>query len=575
MALTSTLFTGLSGLDVNQTRMNVVGNNIANVNTVAFKSSRALFTPQFYVTDAGGSPPDGNFGGTNPSQRGLGATVASIEKNFTSGSIEPTGHATDMAIDGNGFFITKSPSGQFYTRDGSFSLNSANQLVSTSGAFVQGYGVDAAANVIPGQLTNITIPLGTSTIARATQNVAMQGNLNAAGQLPTGVSILTSQPLTTVGGAAAPAATTLLTQLAATSAPGTALINAGDVYTLKGTKGGRTLASSTFTVTATSTVSDLTAFYQQGLGIDTGVPASTNPNIPAPGASIQVDAANPNSAMLVLTGNQGKDNALQLTGSAFTNQVGTAPFVFADGIDAGGIKSNPSGESVHTSFVAYDSLGTPISVDMTASLESKASTGNVWRFFATSGDSKAGGQVIGDGTLTFDGNGKLVTSTGTTIAVDRSGTGSATPLSVKVDFGKMTELTGDSSTLVMTKQDGSALGTLNSFSVGADGTITGAYSNGLTRTLGQVAMANFANPQGLDDKGGNVFGQGANSGVAVISSPLSLGNGALRAGALELSNVDLSTEFTNMIIASTGFSASSRVISTSNQLIQELLNSSR
>ncbi|HWE94813.1 MAG TPA: flagellar hook-basal body complex protein [Tepidisphaeraceae bacterium] len=575
MALTSTLFTGLSGLDVNQTRMNVVGNNIANVNTVAFKSSRALFAPQFYVTDQGGSPPDGTFGGTNPSQRGLGATVASIEKNFTPGALETTGHATDMAIDGTGFFVTKDPDGQFYTRDGSFTLNSANQLVTSSGAFVQGYGVDANANVIPGQLQNITIPLGTSTIARATQNVSMQGNLDAAGQLPNGVSILTSQDLTTIGGAAAPTGATLLTQLASTATPGTASMNVGDVFTLTGDKGGRTLPSSTFTVTPTSTVNDLTTFYQQGLGIDTGVPASTNPNIPAPGATLEADAANPNSAKLVITGNQGNDNALAMTGSAFVSQTGSLPFVFSDGTNAAGIKSNPSGESVHTSLVAYDSLGTPINVDITANLESKGSTGNVWRFTATSGDSKQGGQVVGDGTLTFDGNGALQASSGTTIAIDRTGTGSATPLSIKMDFSKMTELTGDSSSLVMTKQDGSPLGTLNSFNVGADGTITGAYSNGLTRTLGQVAIANFANPQGLDDKGGNVFAQGANSGVAVISSAMSLGNGAVRAGTLELSNVDLSTEFTNMIIASTGFSASSRVISTSNQLIQDLLNSAR
>src|SRR5437764_10005387 len=102
MALTSALFTGLSGLDVNQTRLNIVGNNIANVNTVAFKSSRALFKPQFYITDAGGSAPTTDFGGTNPDQRGLGASVAAIEKDFTAGAIEPTGKPTDMAIDGEG-----------------------------------------------------------------------------------------------------------------------------------------------------------------------------------------------------------------------------------------------------------------------------------------------------------------------------------------------------------------------------------------------------------------------------------------------------------------------------------------
>src|SRR5262245_44361429 len=99
MALTSTLYTGLSGLDVNQTRLNVVGNNIANTNTVAFKSSRALFKPQFYVTDIAGSPPSSDFGGQNPSQRGLGAVVASIQENFGQGSIEPTGKDTDLAID--------------------------------------------------------------------------------------------------------------------------------------------------------------------------------------------------------------------------------------------------------------------------------------------------------------------------------------------------------------------------------------------------------------------------------------------------------------------------------------------
>src|SRR3954469_13845927 len=107
MALTSTLFTGLSGLNVNQTRLNVVGNNIANVNTVGFKASRALFKPQFYVTDAAGAPPSGDFGGENPSQRGLGAVVAAVEKNFSPGAIEPTGRGTDMAIDGEGFFVVQ------------------------------------------------------------------------------------------------------------------------------------------------------------------------------------------------------------------------------------------------------------------------------------------------------------------------------------------------------------------------------------------------------------------------------------------------------------------------------------
>src|SRR5256885_8602138 len=128
MALTSTLFTGLSGLDVNQTRLNVVGNNIANVNTVAFKSSRAMFKPQFYVTDSGGSPPGDDFGGANPSQRRLGAVVGAIEKDFTPGPLEPTGRSTHTAIDGDGFFVVQASKAQRYTPARTFSPNPSNQL---------------------------------------------------------------------------------------------------------------------------------------------------------------------------------------------------------------------------------------------------------------------------------------------------------------------------------------------------------------------------------------------------------------------------------------------------------------
>src|SRR5918998_892233 len=180
MSLSSALFTGLSGLDVNQTRLGVVGNNIANVNTAALKSGGALLKPQFYVTDSGGTPPAGDFGGTNPNQRGLGAVVATIEKDFSTGAIEPTGKATDLAMDGDGFFVVQGE-GQRYTRDGSFSLNAANELVNTSGEYVQGYLADDEGNIQVGELNNITIPIGQTRTASATETVRMEGNLNADG----------------------------------------------------------------------------------------------------------------------------------------------------------------------------------------------------------------------------------------------------------------------------------------------------------------------------------------------------------------------------------------------------------
>ena len=238
MALSNTLFAGLSGLNVNQVKLNVVANNIANVNTVAFKSTRVEFKPQFYVTDAGGTQPQDPFGGTNPSQRGLGAEISALEKNFQPGSIEATGRPTDLAIDGDGFFVVKADE-QRYTRDGTFKINSLNQLVTNSGEIVQGFGVDKDFKVISGNLTSVVIPLGAATTASATNNVTFEGNLNAGGDVAAGASILTSQLLTTVGGGAPPAGATLLTNIAATTDSATPIFNNGDVFTLGGKKGGR------------------------------------------------------------------------------------------------------------------------------------------------------------------------------------------------------------------------------------------------------------------------------------------------------------------------------------------------
>ncbi len=360
--------------------------------------------------------------------------------------------------------------------------------------------------------------------------------------------------------------------MAAASTPNTQAFNVGDTLSLNGAqKGGRTLPSTSFTVTSTSTVQDLLTFYQQNLGIDTS--PTGDPSLPTPGATLQPDPANAANVQIAITGNEGNDNKLELPGSAFVNQNAQAPLAFNDGTNAAGVASDPSGESVHTPFLAYDSLGNPIQVEVTATLQSKSNAGNVWKFFATSRDNLSGkGPVIGEGTLTFDANGGLKAVTGNAVTIDRTGTGAHTPMSIALDFSGMTELSSQGSALALSNQDGMSPGSLASFSIGTDGIITGTYSNGLTRSLGQVAVASFANQNGLNNIGGNLYNQGSNSGTAVITAPQQLGTGSVRSGALELSNVDLSKEFTNLIIASTGFSASSRVISTSDQLIQDLLN---
>jgi flagellar hook protein FlgE len=148
-------------------------------------------------------------------------------------------------------------------------------------------------------------------------------------------------------------------------------------------------------------------------------------------------------------------------------------------------------------------------------------------------------------------------------------------LAFDLDFNNTTALSGFNSTMASTMQDGSAQGTLTSFSIGNDGTILGSFTNGLSRTVGQIALATFRNQQGLVDLGNNTFSAGPNSGTAIISAPGEFGAGRVVAGSLELSNVDLSSEFVRLIAASTAFSASSRVISSSNSLLQELLSAAR
>jgi flagellar hook protein FlgE len=569
MALTGALYTGVSGLEVNQTWLNVIGNNVANSNTTAFKSSRVEFSPQFYVTDTEGSAPSTDSGGTNPSQEGLGTLLGSVEKNFNAGAIQATGQASDMAIDGSGFFVVKGAS-QSYTRDGSFTLNSNNQLVTGAGDFVQGYGVDANGNVSQGALQDLTIPLGEKEVAKATQNATMQGNLDASGAVATGASILTSQDLVSISApTTAPTGASLLTDLASATSPTVPAFSVGQTITLAGTKGGRALSPSTFTVTGTSTASDFETFLTQSMGIDTTV--APPPTTAAPGATMEAGTAT-DSSHFVLTGNTGTANAIEIPSLSLTSSTGASPVSFADGTDAAGFTSNANGESVHTSFQAYDSLGAPVLVDVTAVLESKASSGNTWRFYANSADNTANGLNLGSGTLTFDNNGNLQSSTGTGITIDRAGTGATTPLSINLNFSGLTELSGQQSTVTVSTQDGFPAGALDSYSVGTDGVITGAFSNGQTRTMGQVAIATFSNPQGLNDIGGNLYQASAGSGNAQIGSPQQFGAGAIRGASLEQSNVDLSTEFTNMIVASTGFSANSKVITTAEQLIQQLLN---
>jgi flagellar hook protein FlgE len=305
-------------------------------------------------------------------------------------------------------------------------------------------------------------------------------------------------------------------------------------------------------------------FYRDALGIDTGAP---NPLGAPPGVTL--DAL---SGTISITGNTGTVNDLDVraadlrlldSGGTFIRQ----PFASSKSAAA-------DGESVRTTFLVYDSLGTPVEADLSMVLSEKSSTGTTWRYYFESPDDSDSLQTLSTGLVRFDTDGQLADPAPVTVTIDRAA-GADSPLTFDVEFAgpqdSVTSLTSTHSEIAATFRDGSPLGTLAAFAVGQDGTITGTFTNGLTRTLGQVALAMFSNPEGLVDAGANLFRTGPNSGLPALTTPTSLGAGSLVGGALEQSNVDLSEEFTRMILASTGFSASSRVIRTTDELMQQLL----
>ncbi|MFN7614428.1 MAG: flagellar hook-basal body complex protein, partial [Phycisphaerae bacterium] len=169
MASTTALFTGLSGLNANSRNLDVIGNNIANVNTTAFKSSRLMFSNMFSRNMRAGTAPAETTGGTNPYQIGLGVAISGTQRNMTGGTISASGDARDLAIDGNGFYEVQRGETQYYTRAGAFRQNAINELTDISGNRVLGYGVDDEFNIIPGILQPLEIPTGQLTIAQATQ----------------------------------------------------------------------------------------------------------------------------------------------------------------------------------------------------------------------------------------------------------------------------------------------------------------------------------------------------------------------------------------------------------------------
>jgi flagellar hook protein FlgE len=488
------MFAGVSGLRGHQGMMDVIGNNIANVNTPGYKSSTAVFQDLLSQILRGAGAPQGGVGGTNPAQVGLGVRLGGIIQSFTQGASQLTGRATDLSILGDGFFAIRQGGETLFTRLGAFSFDTDGRLVSADGGTVQGW---LAANGVVNTnapIGDLQMPLGQSMPPVQTTSVRLGGNLpaDAAG----GTVISTSITVYDANGQAVPITFTF-TKSAARQV----------------TDGATTLADQTLTSATANFTSDDVGKTITGAGIPPGTTIASVTN----GTTIELSA--PATA----------------TASGVTIDIAALPNTWAVGATA------PDGANVPQTIPGFPQSLT---------------------FNPTTGAPLAGLTAL---TLNPALNALLGTNfSAGTLTIDL-GTGSA---------DSFQQFAG-SNTAAALSQDGAAIGFLRSFSIADSGMITGVFSNGRTAAIGQVALASFNNPAGLEKAGASTYRMSVNSGLPQIGAPGSGGRGTLSGGTLEMSNVDLAQEFTNLIVAQRGFQANSRVITASDELLQDLVNLKR
>lgn len=409
------LFSGVSGMRTHQLDMDVIADNIANVNTAGYKAGRMTFKQVYSQLLRGARGPLGNQGGVNPLQVGLGVTTGSIDTLFTQGAPQATGRDTDLAIDGNGFFVlTTDGTTRYYTRSGNFSVDSGGNLVYANGMKVMGWNADPATGVVDTTraMDALQLPITTTIPAQATSQMFLSGNLDSR---------------------------------------------------------------------------------------------------------------------------------------------------------------TPDGGTVTMSVDVYDSLGSTHVLILT--FTKSDSTQNLWQITEATLDGTATSSTL-PVAVDFDPNGAPEGAPQYADLAFALANGAATPQTIRVDWSAMTQY-AQANNPTLASQNGYAPGYLVRFTIDDAGVLKGVFSNDLTRDLGQIALATFTNQEGLVKQSDTLFTVSGNTGTVTVGQPNSGNRGKLVPGFLEMSNVDLSQEFTNLILAQRGFQANSRVITTSDEMLQELMTLKR
>ncbi|MBQ2316604.1 MAG: flagellar hook-basal body complex protein [Lachnospiraceae bacterium] len=550
------LYAGVSGLKTHQTKMDVIGNNISNVNTVAFKSSSTTFADIMYQTTSGASGATATTGGINPTQIGLGTQSGSIKVSIAqAGAAQNTGNAFDIKLtDSNStnFFVVNNGSENLFTRAGSFYLDGNGNLAMTStGYLVMGWQVDPDT----GNIRKDTVsPLRIMQAANLTSEPEATTQANVSG--------IIDKNDTDVNSVAGRAMTL------------TFYDNLGYAYTAKFAVKARDVDKGEYTIALTSILD------QDNIDILAQAIADTS-----------------NTTEKV-------DNIAQLFGKA--DSTASNPYILNSNYSwSGGQIVSPAGYAVDKSVI--EALGKNITPDTQVTL-SKTENGTttsiqqkISDLFANASSfpagitgvsvSNAGNLMVSFTDTNFpikfnvnDGTFNNINGDGSTVMFNAALLGDQFR-DITMDFAKALNYNnGGSSTMgiergtVADSSDGAGkkLGAMTGVSIDKSGKIFGSYDNGNTVLLGQIAVAQFANASGLEALGDNVFTSTLNSGdFDGIGVEVTADGGKMSSGQLEMSNVDLSTEFTEMITTQRGFQANSRIITVSDTLLEELTNLKR
>ncbi|EFU80669.1 flagellar hook protein FlgE [Mobiluncus curtisii] len=483
------LFTGISGLSVHQTMLDVTSNNIANVNTTGFKSASTRFEDTFsQLVRSGAAPRLNERGGMNPAQVGLGVKLQSITQNFTGGAAQMTGRNLDTMINGDGFYVLRKTNGtSVYTRNGSFGVDAQGQLVAADGSFVQGWmgNEDGTINA-SGTPGHITLPLTKTVEGKPTKNVIYGGNI--------------------------PADQIYMDPTKSKTSPSNAFQRSQIVHAYDD-KGNPhdvllTFARADFAKPGSQPVWELRAY-------DAKAYKELN-------ETQREELTSKNGARIELKVKQGKTVKLGNSTVAPVAKGGVLTFQFG----TNGKLDTESEQLLKTVNFTLDQLNVVPATKPGEIAKTEVVTPNV------------------------------------------------TKEPITLDLSAMTGF-GGVNNFGQKQVDGNMAGYMTGYSVEADGTIRGTFSNGDNRALARIAVASFANPLGLEKAGSSYFVETGNSGQPQIGEAGTGQRGAMTGGAIEMSNVDLAAEFTNLILSQRGFQANSRVITTSDEILQELVNMKR